>query len=227
MKITFISDTHGSHKKLDGFLPGGDLLICGGDITGRGQKHEIDSFCGWYHKIEGYKEKILIAGNHDWGFQKNESESLSLISDHNRKITYLKDQTYFIEDQEVTIYGSPWQPEFFNWAFNLPRYGNELEEKWKAIPENIDILITHGPPYGILDYAKFSAKNVGCELLLARVKEIKPKIHIFGHIHEGFGYVFNGDTHFINASVLDENYVFRNRPLTIDWNPTTNEVEFL
>lgn len=227
MRITFISDTHGSHRKMDGFLPGGDLLVCAGDISGRGEKHELDSFFGWYHKIEGYKTKILICGNHDWGFQRRERETLDLIKDHGRKIEYLEDKALELEDFGILVYGSPWQPQFLNWAFNLPRMGDELKEVWDSIPEKTDILVTHGPPFGILDYAKYSGKNVGCELLLERVKKIKPKIHVFGHIHEGAGYVFDGDTHFINASILDENYYFRNKPINVEWDPNSNEIEFI
>jgi Icc-related predicted phosphoesterase len=95
------------------------------------------------------------------------------------------------------------------------------------IPLNTDILITHGPPFGKLDYVPYNNVNVGCEDLLARVQEIKPKIHVFGHIHEGYGYVFDGTTHYINAAVLNGRYEFRNKPLTIDWDPETNEIEFV
>lgn len=228
MRIAFISDTHGQHKKLDSFLPGGDLVIHGGDLTGRGYNHEIDSFCGWYHKLENYKHKIFIAGNHDFGFEDRETEALEIVGSHNRELVYLKDQVFIIPgNPDIIIAGSPWQPEFYDWAFNLPRMGDELKSKWDSIPKQTDILVTHGPPFGILDYAKYSAKNVGCELLLERVKLIKPKIHIFGHIHEGAGYVFDGHTHFINASVLNERYEFSNRPILVDWDPETNTLDFL
>jgi Icc-related predicted phosphoesterase len=95
------------------------------------------------------------------------------------------------------------------------------------IPMDTDILITHGPPMGKLDYVRYDNLNVGCEDLLTRIQEVKPKIHVFGHIHEGYGYVFDGTTHYINAAVLNGRYEYRNKPLTIDWNPETNEIEFV
>ena len=95
------------------------------------------------------------------------------------------------------------------------------------IPENTDILITHGPPYGYLDKLPHIPENLGCELLRNRVDVIKPKIHVFGHIHYGYGYVNNGDTHFINAAVLGEQYTYVNKPVDVEWNPETNELEFV
>jgi hypothetical protein len=129
-------------------------------------------------------------------------------------------------DNMVKIWGSPWQPEFHNWAFNLPR-GEKLKEKWDMIPTDVDILVTHGPAFGKLDFVPYDGVNVGCEDLLSKIQEVKPKIHVCGHIHEGYGYVFDGNTHFINAAVLNGRYEFRNKPLTVDWDPETNELEFV
>jgi len=128
---------------------------------------------------------------------------------------------------DVNVWGSPWQPEFMNWAYNLPRQGTELKEKWDMIPENTDILITHGPPHGYLDKLPYIPENLGCELLRERVDVVKPKIHVFGHIHYGHGYVTNGDTHFINAAVLNEQYIHEHKPINVEWNPETNELEFV
>jgi Icc-related predicted phosphoesterase len=90
-----------------------------------------------------------------------------------------------------------------------------------------DILITHGPPFGKLDYVKYPNQNVGCEELMKRVEVIKPKIHVFGHIHEGYGYVFDGNTHYINAAVLNGRYEFRNKPVNVLWDKNTNHLEFV
>jgi predicted phosphodiesterase len=130
-------------------------------------------------------------------------------------------------DAMVKVWGSPWQPEFYNWAFNLPRQGAELKEVWNMIPSDVDILITHGPPYGHLDYVAYSKQNVGCELLRDRIDLIKPKIHVFGHIHSSYGYKFDGTTHFFNAAVLDERYNFTQKPLSVEWDPKTNELNFV
>jgi Icc-related predicted phosphoesterase len=227
-RLTFISDTHNKHDKLNGFLPGGDILIHSGDLTGRGQTNEIESFFKWYDKIDNYDTKVFICGNHDFGFEDDNEKVKGLLTGY-KTIDYLQDELLMVgEDYDtmIKIWGSPWQPEFHNWAFNLPR-GEKIKEKWDMIPADTDILITHGPPLGKLDYVRYSNENVGCEELMKRVEEIKPKIHVFGHIHQGYGYVFDGNTHYINAAVLNERYEFRNRPLTIDWDPETNELEFI
>ena len=143
---------------------------------------------------------------------------------------YLQDDLFMVGknyDDMVKIYGSPWQPEFYNWAFNLPRMGEELKHKWDMIPMNTDILVTHGPAWGYVDKIVGQTTNLGCELLTDRIKVVKPKIHVCGHIHSAYGYVFDGDTHFINASVLNEQYYYDNKPLSVDWNPKTNELVFL
>ena len=225
-KITFISDTHQSHRKLDGFLPGGDILIHAGDVMNGGYSvREAVNFLDWFEDIDNYTTKIFIAGNHDRLAQNNPEiwrEEVNI----NDTITYLEDETLHIPDGDINIYGTPWQPEFCDWAFNLKR-GDELKEKWELIPENTDILITHGPPNGKLDYVQRDMMNVGCHDLMSRINVIKPKINVFGHIHQAYGYVFDGDTHYINASVLGEDYVYRNNPVNVEWDPETNEMIFV
>ena len=228
-KITFISDTHTKHDKVNGFLPGGDILIHAGDLTGRGYLNEIDDFLKWFDKIDNYDTKIFIAGNHDFGFEDNPNQIKSLLTEY-KTVDYLQDDLLLVgkgdyEDM-IKIWGTPWQPEFHNWAFNLPR-GEKLKEKWDMIPTNTDILITHGPPHGKLDYVPYSNMNVGCEELIKRVNEIKPKINVFGHIHEGYGYVFDGNTHFINAAVLNGRYEFQNKPINVLWDKYTNHLQFV
>ena len=229
MKISIISDTHNKHKLLTGDLPGGSLILHGGDISSMGYEHEIREFAKWYDGLN-YDNKIFIAGNHDWGFQNN-VDKVKEIVDFYKTITYVQDQLHTIQDDngtEVKIWGSPWQPEFYNWAFNLPNGGWELEQKWNDIPEGIDILITHGPAWGFLDDVEGRrGQHLGCELLAERIKVIKPKIHICGHIHSGHGHHFDGHTHYFNASVLNERYLYAHTPWNIDWNPITNEIDFL
>lgn len=162
-------------------------------------------------------------------FQIDEINKLELINQF-PNLVYLEDESwnyYDIDtDQSLLVYGSPWQPEFYNWAFNLPREGPELWAKWDQIPNDTDILITHGPPHGHLDAPGGRHIHVGCELLRDRVEALRPKIHVFGHIHGGAGYYFNGHTHFINASVLDERYTYANLPLTFEWDQITNEIQW-
>lgn len=230
MILTIISDTHNKHKQITEDLPGGDLLLHAGDISSMGYKHEILSFLNWFNKVKGYGDKIFIAGNHDWGFQ-DDPEMVKELLETVPTVTYLQDELEVIGDDYQTaikIWGSPWQPEFYNWAFNLPKNGEELKEKWDMIPMNTDILITHGPAWGYVDDVEGRrGDHLGCELLAERIKVVKPKIHICGHIHTGNGYMFDGDTHYINASVLNERYNYAHKPFQVDWNPETNELIFL
>ena len=232
MKITFISDTHSKHNQVTSSLPGGDVLIHAGDISNEGYRNEIQDFIKWFSTIENYTHKIFIAGNHDFGCQ-DEVLAVEELLRLNPGSEYLSDDLFLIGKDEddyddmVKVWGSPWQPEFYNWAFNLPRQGAELKEVWNMIPSDVDILITHGPPHGHLDYVDYSKQNVGCELLRDRINIIKPKIHVFGHIHSSYGYKFDGTTHFFNAAVLDERYNFTQKPLTVEWDPKTNELHFV
>ena len=221
MKITFISDTHTKHKQLD--LPGGDILIHAGDIMNSGySKSDIHTFCEWF-EAQDYKHKIFIAGNHDRMFENHPLESNTIVNKYD--VTYLQDDEHLIDG--VKLYGTPWQPEFCNWAFNLPRRGDGLMAKWGAIPKDTDILITHGPAYGHLDVSGYGGQNVGCELLRESLDKVKPLIHVFGHIHGSAGYKFDGTTHYFNASVLNERYEYQNKPMTIDLDLETREIEFI
>ena len=229
MKITLISDTHTKHQNLNSDLPGGDILIHSGDFMNSGyDKSDVTDFFDWFSSIKGYDKKIFIAGNHDRILENDPTWSTLTIKDYPNLI-YLQDEGYSIydieDDSSVKLYGSPWQPEFNGWAFNLPRNGEVMKAKWDAIPKGTDILITHGPPFGYLDIPGGQSIRVGCEMLRYRVDELKPKIHVFGHVHGGYGYYFNGHTHFFNASVLNERYKYTNKPFTFEWNQSTNEIK--
>jgi Icc-related predicted phosphoesterase len=235
MRITLISDTHTKHDELDWEktdLPGGDLLIHAGDIMNSGyNSNDITSFCKWFDGLEQYDHKVFIAGNHDRMFEDKPEKAMEIVNSY-KWIDYLQDSTIEVGDDNETakIYGSPWQPEFYNWAFNLPRQGKELEAKWAAIPTDTDILITHGPAQGHLDMSgpPYNEPNLGCPLLRNHIDTVsRPKIHVCGHIHGGYGYKFDGQTHFFNASILNERYEYVNTPVTFDWNPETNEITFI
>jgi len=225
MKITFISDTHTKHRQLD--LPGGDLLIHAGDIMNSGySSYEIQDFCKWF-EAQDYDVCAFIAGNHDRMFENEPEKVAEIVNSYG--VDYMQDSGFeygLFPDEMVKIYGSPWQPEFCNWAFNLPRRGDGLMAKWGAIPKDTDILITHGPPQGHLDISgpPHNVGDLGCELLRVKVDEQPPKIHVFGHIHGSYGYKFHNGTHFINASVLNERYDQVNEPMTIDWNKESNKI---
>jgi Icc-related predicted phosphoesterase len=197
-----ISDTHGMYRDIE--IPNGDVLIHAGDITRYGKLSELNDFNNWLGE-QPHQHKIIIAGNHDWCFERQKEESLTILTN-----------AIYLEDQSVTIqghnfYGSPWQPEFQNWAFNLQR-GKEIQKKWDLISNDIDVLITHGPVFGLLDKI-YNGENVGCEVLLTKIQAIKPKVHVCGHIHEGYGEVIHQGIKFINASVTNIRYQPVNAPI--------------
>ena len=205
LTLVCISDTHTHHAQL--VIPEGDVLIHAGDITSRGEIESVEDFSRWLGKLP-HKYKVVIAGNHDFCFERNNDEARSLLSD----FIYLQDESCEIES--VKFYGSPWQPWFCDWAFNLRR-GAEIRAMWDIIPKDTDVLITHGPPLGHGDHM-VHGEDVGCEDLLEVVEQIGPKVHIFGHIHEGYGITDNGKTKFVNASSCDVTYQIANEPLVIE-----------
>lgn len=234
-RITLISDTHTKHWELNGDLPGGDILIHAGDLMNSGRNLEdIKDFCKWFDE-QNYNSKIFIAGNHDRMFEDFPERAMEIVNSY-KLITYLQDSWIkigddgqFNDETMVKIYGSPWQPWFYDWAFNLPKGGPGLMSKWEAIPEDTDILITHGPPQDHLDVSgpPYNEGHLGCALLREKVDAQPPKIHVFGHIHGSYGYKFHNGTHFFNASILNERYDYVNKPVTFDWNPETNEITFI
>jgi Icc-related predicted phosphoesterase len=217
MKIVCISDVHGRQKKLTkmlrGQMPDGDVLICSGDLTPNGQINDLSAFLNWFTK-QPYLYKVFIAGNHDRCFENQDRclalETVKEFSERtdgrrNGKTIYLQDQAVKIAG--VKFYGSPWQPEFCNWAFNLPR-GEALKEKWDMIPDDTDVLITHGPPFGFFDVSAYSQEHHGCKDLRDRVlNHVKPKVHVYGHFHLESGMMEKWGIKFINATSCNEAYL--------------------
>lgn len=210
-KITVISDTHTKHKQITTDLPGGDILIHAGDISSMGYEHEIREFCKWFNGLHNYTHKVFIAGNHDWLFYESQFQAKMLLRDY-PEITYLEDSAAQIEG--INFYGSPYQPVFYNWAFNANE--ETLKKKWHEIPEGTDILLTHGPAHGILDLT-YNKENVGCKSLKYHImNRVKPKIFAFGHIHEGYGTHKFEDTLYINCSSLNRRYHPENAPIIME-----------
>ena len=208
MKFVFISDTH-DQKPVDS-IPDGDFLIHCGDIFGNDSLDNLVRFNDWMGTLP-HKYKIVIAGNHDFLFENDNKLARSMLTN----VTYLQDEAILLEGYK--IYGSPWQPWFYDWAFNLQR-GEPLRKIWALIPDDTDILVTHGPPFGIFDKTVLDNDNAGCEELLKRVQEIKPLVHAFGHIHEGYGMTKIDGTIFINASICNFNYNPINKPIVVELN---------
>ena len=207
MKLVTISDTHGKHHSLS--LPSGDVLIHAGDISMKGDEASIITFLNWF-KLQQFEYKILIAGNHDFYFERASERQIQDLIPQN--IIYLNDSSVIIN--HIKIWGSPITPWFFNWAFNRHR-GEAIKRHWDLIPEDTNILVTHGPVFDILDKTK-TGQRTGCMDLLNRVNEIKPSVHVCGHIHEAYGITENSGIKFINASVLNEKYELANMPIVFE-----------
>lgn len=207
MKIVAISDTHGLHRQV--VLPKGDMLLHSGDVSNIGTLNGIVDFLNWFSQ-QDFTHKIFIAGNHDFYFENVSPQDLAeLIPDN---VIYLNDSGVTVEG--IHIWGSPVTPRFGNWAFNRDR-GAEIDRHWQQIPTNTDILLTHGPPHGILDKT-YSDLQVGCAMLLQKINQIQPKYSIFGHIHEAAGQVQKNNIHFINASVVNLRYQVVNPPVVFE-----------
>lgn len=198
MRLVVISDTHGLHNGIQE-LPDGDVLIHAGDFMNSGyDPADIQSFNRWLGE-QPFKHRVVCGGNHDRYFQNSPQQARALLTNAN----YLEDDGITIDS--VSFWGSPYTPEFLNWAFMYAR-GLEARQHWNQIPSNLDVLITHGPLFGILDQVMPGSTHLGCEELLKAVEEKKPKVHLFGHIHGGAGTFDNGITRFVNAAYLNEQY---------------------
>lgn len=242
MKIVHISDTHGFHNKIK--VPYGDVLIHSGDISNRGEKYMVEDFIEWFVN-QPHPYKIFIAGNHDICFDENHSINQSYIQKEMWGDDYLKlkpdwllsllenlpDNVFYLEDSGceingVKFWGSPWTPWFYGefWVFNKQRYG-DIRKVWNLIPNDTNVVITHGPVQYKCDYVPRSQQFVGCEELDYVLQQVKPIIHLSGHIHEGYGWGYNGDTEFFNGSILNENYEVMNDPWVIDLCIDTKQVK--
>lgn len=206
------------HKHYKIKVPKCDVLVHAGDATFRGNEDEVKIFAEWFLPLPG-EHKIFVPGNHDWLFQYKLADALALLPG----VHVLIDSAVVIDG--IKFWGSPWQPWFLSWAFNLPR-GAALKAHWDLIPEDTNVLVTHTPPYGVGDLVD-RGENVGCEDMLHAVRRVKPKFHIFGHIHEGYG-VYRPrrartvgwedvPTTFINASTCNGSYHPVNKPVVVDY----------
>jgi Icc-related predicted phosphoesterase len=205
VRIVCISDTHNQLHKLT--IPPGDLLIHAGDLTGHGSLKDVARVDRALAALP-HRHKVIIAGNHDWAFERENAAARAQVT----SAVYLQDEAVTIEG--LRIYGSPWQPWFFDWAFNYPR-GQSLAPVWDRIPPQTDLLITHGPPLGHGDRT-VRGEAVGCPALLDAIRRIRPRLHVFGHIHEGYGVTQEGPTRCVNASSCNVDYEPINPPIVVD-----------
>jgi len=223
VRFVCISDTHSLHPQMK--LPPGDVLIHGGDFSNTGEDYNLKSFKGWM-EAQPHPYKVYIAGNHDvtmdlpyydenykrYHARKYNAAELKKLLTSSKKLIYLEDSETTVLG--IKIYGSPWQPEFCNWAFNVTR-GPDIKKYWDKIPNGVDVLLTHGPPKGHGGMCT-SGLEAGCSDLLDAVKRVKPVVHVFGHIHEGYGVTTDSHTTYINASNCTYNYRPTNLPIVFD-----------
>ncbi len=228
-RLVCISDTHNHHAAVR--LPPGDVLVHAGDISGMGRPREIEAFALWLRE-QPFPHKVVIAGNHDWLFEREPAAARGILEKGCPGVVYLEDGG--AEIRGLRFWGSPWQPEFCNWAFNIARR-EDRARKWAMIPADTDVLVTHGPPQGILDRT-MGGDQAGCEALAAELSfdsacglaqdkqgreghrrektfsrpclrgRLKPRVHVFGHIHEAYGVVERGGTAYVNASICTVGY---------------------
>ena len=206
LRLVCLSDTHGLHDRID--VPDGDLLLHAGDFTKRGRESEVEDFARFLERLP-HRHKIVVAGNHDFLFERDAERARELLAN----VTYLEDSGVSVEG--LAVWGSPWQPWFHDWAFNLPR-GAALAERWEQIPPSTDVLITHGPAHGLLDVT-VRGQRVGCEELTRALERVRPGLHVCGHIHEGYGHVHRDETLCVNASNCDFGYQPVQPPIVVEW----------
>ncbi|MEM9193346.1 MAG: metallophosphatase domain-containing protein [Myxococcota bacterium] len=203
MRIVAVADTHTFQDDL-GSLPEGDVFIHAGDLLRGGTLEELAPVAEWIRALP-HRRKIVVAGNHDWCFANDPAAACATLGP---EVEYLEDSGTMIDG--LQFWGSPWQPEYHDWAYNLPR-GAALREKWAQIRSDTDVLITHGPPQGIGDRGPVPGR-LGCADLAARVAEVGPLLHLFGHIHQDGGVFRVGDVCYANVTTWES----ERRPTVLD-----------
>lgn len=212
LKIVAISDCHNKYHKL--IIPECDILISAGDYSFQGNRKEVKDFHEWFNK-QPAKHKISVQGNHELYVEKYFNEMKQVAEEACPGVHFIDEG--LVEVEGLKIWCSAITPFFCDWAWN--RHSYEIKKHWDKIPDDVDIVATHGPCYGILDqttYADGTPKSnpLGCPYLAVRIKELKPDIHLCGHIHSGFGEKHIDGTSYYNVSICDELYTPSN-PITI------------
>ncbi len=206
MRILCLSDTHAALPEFD--LTDVDLVLHAGDFTcnykndyARQLDYFENQFCPWVRNILQKCAFYFCWGNHEVF-----AEKLNIDVDYNDITKKCLIHDTFITHKGIKIYGSPWTPRFYDWGFNDDDTEDRLGERYGNIPDDVDILLTHGPPYGVLD--KVGLVNRGSKYLYNAVRRANPHLHVFGHLHQCGGQTVRlGDTLFVNASCVDDNYI--------------------
>lgn len=205
-RIVALADTHLYHEGL--VVPDGDVLVHAGDMLQHGSLDELVRAAKFLGALP-HRTKIVVAGNHEVCLEKRAFEARAILEEHG--LVYLEDSAATAEG--LVFYGSPWTTKFRIWAFGAER-GPEMASKWLKIPDRVDVLVTHGPPLGFGDTVEWRGRvrRVGCPDLRARISVVKPRLHLFGHIHQDPGQwqSEDGPTTFANVTT-DEG----NRPASV------------
>ena len=219
VRFVCISDTHCSFPQ----LPAGDVLLHAGDFSFLGTLPEVHEFNKYLGTLP-FKHRIVIAGNHDVTldldlFEENvrsvpplRGVDAAFVKARLVNCTYLEDSGVEVEGYKV--WGAPGvYADGYCGAFTYQN-PERLRPHWNKIPPDTDIIVTHSPPYGIMDIAW--RKNLGCPILLEKVNEVKPLVHLFGHIHEGRGHLVKDGVNFINAAICNEESIPAHQPFVFD-----------
>jgi Icc-related predicted phosphoesterase len=217
MKVVAISDMHG---QLEFSVPEADLLLIAGDLCPAShdpwmslymQEDWLNIELRYWLADQPIKECVAVAGNHDWIWEKDASRVPKL----NKNFHYIEDES--IEILGVKIYGTPVQLPFNDWAFN--REEKRIQSHWDNIPEGLDILLLHSPPYGILDethHPNYASEHIGSKSLMKRIKKVNPRYVIFGHNHGAYGVEEHDGITYVNASLVDEEYKMNKEPIILE-----------
>ncbi len=217
MIVTAISDLHG---QLNFTVPEADLLLIAGDLCPayhdsgtsiRLQENWLNSEFRFWLLEQPVKECVFISGNHDWIWEVAP-----------KRVPLLNDNFHYLEDRGIEIlglkiYGTPVQPLFNNWAFN--RKEEKLQKHWDNIPKGLDILLTHCPPYGILDkthHPEYEPEHIGSKSLLKKIEKVRPTYSVYGHNHSEHGTKEIDGITYINASMVDERYNLTREPIILE-----------
>lgn len=219
MKVVCISDTHGDHRSVR--LPDGDVLVHAGDITAHGSREDYLDFLDWFG-AQPFAARVFVAGNHDRWLEQAPIEARELAV--RAGVDWLDDSGIAIDG--LRIWGSPITPRFFDWSF-MRDPGDAIEAHWRLIPDDTDLLVTHGPPHGVLDQVERAPgvfEHTGCPSLRDTLDRVRPSAHVFGHIHEGRGEARLASVRCLNVSTMNQGYRIAHEPVTLELQPDMERV---